>query len=324
MMGALALAGRDKLTFVVSDKISTFGYWTEQLIAESTGKEGKGILPVEGEPIGKPEVYGKDRVFVYLRLDANASRDRAVAALARAGPPVIEVQLEDVYDIGAEFFRWEIATAAAGWVLGIDPFDQPNVQESKDNTVRLLAEHAAKGELPDPGGALSPEARDFPVRLLSHLKSAKLGDYVALTAYVERTARREKALRDLRTAIRDQYKVATTVGYGPRFLHSTGQLHKGGAASGVFVQFICDDPIDAPVHGEPYTFCVLKAAQALGDYESLVSRGRRIVRVNLSDNIELGLRTSLAVVKGTAKTRARAARKTVAKKKVLTRKKRKT
>jgi transaldolase/glucose-6-phosphate isomerase len=322
MMGALALAGRDKLTFVVSDKISTFGYWTEQLIAESTGKEGKGILPVEGEPVGKPAVYGKDRAFVHLRLGANASRDRAVAALARAGHPVIEIQLDDVYDMGAEFFRWAIATAAAGWALGIDPFDQPNVQESKDNTVRLLAEHQAKGELPDPGGALAPEARDFPARLLSHLKSAKVGDYVALTAYVERTARREKALRSLRSAIRDKFKMATTVGYGPRFLHSTGQLHKGGAGNGVFIQFICDDPIDAPVHGEPYTFCVLKAAQALGDYQSLVSRGRRIVRVNLADDTELGLRKTLQVVEGKAKTPARSVRK-AAKKKMLTRRKRK-
>ena len=187
--------------------------------------------------------------------------------------------------------------------------------------MRLLAEHAAKDELPDPGGALSPEARDFPVRLLAHLKSAKVGDYVALTAYVERTARREKALRDLRTAIRDKYKVATTVGYGPRFLHSTGQLHKGGADNGVFIQFICDDPIGAPVHGEPYTFSLLKAAQALGDYQSLASRNRRAVRVNLSDNIELGLRKAIAVVKGTTKTTARPARKTTIKKRTTSKKK---
>jgi transaldolase/glucose-6-phosphate isomerase len=310
-LGALAQIGRDKVTFVVSDKISTFGYWTEQLIAESTGKEGRGILPIEGEPPGKPEAYGKDRVFVYLRLDNKY--DRAVSALARAGQPVIELRLDDAYDLGAEFLRWEIAAAAAGWVLGIDPFDQPNVQESKDNTVRLLAEHAAAGQLPEPGGALSPAARDFPVRLLKHLKSAKLGDYVALTAYVERTARREKVLRDLRAAIRDRFKTATTVGYGPRFLHSTGQLHKGGANNGVFVQFICDDAADAPVPGEPYTFGVLKAAQALGDYQALVSRQRRVVRLNLSDDIERGLRQTLAVVKETPAPRP-ARKKTVKKK----------
>jgi hypothetical protein len=197
-------------------------------------------------------------------------------------------------------------------VLGIDPFDQPNVQESKDNTVRLLKEHTASGQLAQSGDALSLENPDFTVRLLAHLKSAKAGDYVALTAYVERTARREKLLRDLRAAIRDQFKVATTVGYGPRFLHSTGQLHKGGANNGVFIQFVSDDPVDTPVPGEEYTFSVLKAAQALGDYQSLVSRGRRAVRVDLADNIERGLRKTLAVVKGNVKkpTRRKSVRKT--------------
>src|SRR6185436_10176185 len=245
VMGTLAKAGRDKLTLVVSDKISTFGYWIEQLVAESTGKEGVGILPVEGEPLGTPAVYGKDRLFVYLRLGANAGRDKAVAALARAGQPVIELQLMDAYALGAEFIRWEIATAVAGWALGIDPFDQPNVQESKDNTVRLLKEHESKGQFSDADGVLSADGRDFPVRFLAHLKSIKPSDYVALTAYLERTPRREKLLRDLRTAIRDKFKAATTVGYGPRFLHSTGQLHKGGGGNGVFIQFSCDDPQDA-------------------------------------------------------------------------------
>jgi len=313
-LGTLAKAGRDKLTLIVSDKISTFGYWIEQLIAESTGKEGKGILPVEGETLGAPAVYGKDRLFIYLRLGANAARDKAVAALARAGQPVIELQLEDAYDLGAEFMRWEIATTAAGWVLGIDPFDQPNVQESKDNTVRLLAEHAAKGQLPDPGGAVAPETRDFPVRLLAHLKSIKPGDYVALTAYVERTPRREKLLRDLRAVIRDKFKVATTVGYGPRFLHSTGQLHKGGSSNGVFIQFSCDDPIDAPIPGQKYTFSVLKAAQALGDYQSLASRQRRALRVNLGGKIEAGLRQALEVVNAKKATPAKKKVKKVTKK----------
>jgi len=295
-LGTLAKAGRDKLTLIVSDKISTFGYWVEQLVAESTGKEGKGILPVEGEALGAPAVYGKDRLFVYLRLGANAKRDKAVAALARAGQPVIELQLEDAYDLGAEFIRWEIATAVAGWVLGIDPFDQPNVQESKDNTVRLLKEHESKGQFSDSSDALSTETRDFPVRFLAHLKSIKPGDYVALTAYVERTPRREKLFSDLRVALRDKFKVATTVGYGPRFLHSTGQLHKGGAGNGVFIQFSCDDPLDAPIPGQQYTFSVLKAAQALGDYQSLASRQRRALRVNLDQKIEGGLRQALEVV----------------------------
>lgn len=300
LLGALAQAGRDKVTFIVSDKISTFGYWTEQLIAESTGKEGKGILPVEGEPLGVPSVYGNDRVFAYLRLGKNAKRDQAVAALAKAGHPVITIDLADAYDVGGEFMRWEVATAAASWVLGIDPFDQPNVQESKDNTVRLIAEHAAKGKLPDPGGMLAIDSDKFGTALRKHLKQIKRGDYVALTAYIERTARREKLLRKLRTAIRDQYKVATTVGYGPRFLHSTGQLHKGGAGNGVFIQFSCDDVLDAPVPGETYTFSTLKAAQALGDYQSLETRGRRAARVALGFRIEHALQKTLSDVQQTA------------------------
>lgn len=307
VMGALAQAGRDKITFIVSDKVSTFGYWTEQLIAESTGKEGKGIVPVEGEPLGAPGVYGNDRVFVHLRLGKNAQRDQSIAALAQAGHPIVTIHLADVYDVGGEFMRWEVATAAASWVLGIDPFDQPNVQESKDNTVRLLAAHAANGQLPDPGGMLTLDAANFGTALRKHLKQIRRGDYVALTAYVERTARREKLLRDLRLAIRDQYKVATTVGYGPRFLHSTGQLHKGGADNGVFIQFSCTDVLDAPVPGELYSFSTLKAAQALGDYESLASRSRRAVRVALGFRVEHALQKTLSEVQQA--TVARPARK---------------
>jgi glucose-6-phosphate isomerase len=314
VMGALANAGRDKLTFLVADKISTFGYWTEQLIAESTGKEGKGIVPVEGEPLGPPGVYSKDRVFVSLRVGSNSKRDKTLDALARVGHPVIELLLEEAYDLGAEFIRWEIATAAGCWVLGINPFDQPNVQESKDNTVRLLKEHAEAGALPDSGSALSPGARNFALRLLTHLKTAKRGDYVALTAYVQRTPRREKLLRELRAAIRDRFKVATTVGYGPRFLHSTGQLHKGGANTGVFIQFSAEEVEDVPVPGEAYTFSVLKRAQALGDFQSLTARHRRALRVNLGADIEGGLRATLAVVKGER------AVKPVTKKKAVTRK----
>ena len=298
LMAAMARAGRDKLTVLSSSKLATFGYWVEQLIAESTGKEGLGIVPVEGERLGAPEVYGRDRLFVYLRLDGR--QDAAVAALARAGHPVVTLRLKDTYDLGGEFLRWEIATAAAGAALGIDPFDQPNVQESKDNTVRLLGEHAANGQLPDSGGKLDPSARDFAVRLLQHLKSAKRGDYVALTAYFERTPRREKLLRDLQAAIRDQFRVAVTVGYGPRFLHSTGQLHKGGANNGVFVQFTAADAVDVPVPGEVYTFGVLKAAQALGDYQALVTHQRRAVRVDLGARIEAGLRRALDVIKAAA------------------------
>src|SRR5579859_3840159 len=310
-LGALAASGHDKLTFIVSPEVGTFGYWTEQLIAESTGKEGKGIVPVEGERPGAPEAYRgeRDRLFAYVRLDSKY--DRLVAALEKASQPVIEIRLEDAYDMGAEFMRWEIATATAGWVLGIDPFDQPNVQESKDNTVRLLAEHQSTGRLPDVEGAIRPGARDFGARLLRQLKTAEKGDYVALTAYCQRTPRREKLLRDLQAAIRDRFHVATTLGYGPRFLHSTGQLHKGGANNGVFVQFVVNDPVDVPVPGHPYTFSVLKQAQALGDFQALQAHGRRALRVELGDEIETGLRAALDAVTGA---RPAAARKAPAKK----------
>ncbi len=295
-LGTLALAGRDKLTLVTSDRIYTFGYWLEQLVAESTGKEDKGIVPVEGEPLGTPAQYGPDRLFVYLRL--NAKYDKAVAALAEAGFPVIEYRLTDTFDLAAEFIRWEIATAAAGWVLEIDPFDQPNVQESKDNTKRLLAEHQARGRLPEEAGMLSAETPDFAARLRKHLQAVKRGDYVALTIYAERTLRREKLLRQLQAAIFEQTRAATTIGYGPRFLHSTGQLHKGGANRGVFIQFSCDDPVDAPVPDALYTFSVLKNAQALGDYQALVARRRRALRVSLGDKVEDGLKKTLAVLTG--------------------------
>jgi glucose-6-phosphate isomerase len=301
VLGALARAGRDKLTFVVSPQISTFGYWTEQLIAESTGKEGTGILPVEGEQLAAPSSYGpaRDRLFAYLRLDGK--HDRAVTALEKAGQPVIEIRLEDPYDLGGEFLRWEVATAAAGWLLRIDPFDQPNVQESKDNTVRLLGEHAANGQLPAVAGTLWPNARDFAERLRRHLRSAKRPDYVALSIYCQRTPRREKLLRELQAAIRDQFHVATTLGYGPRFLHSTGQMHKGGPNTGVFVQFTIADPVDAAVPGEAYTFSVLKQAQALGDFQALLAHDRRALRVELGNGVEAGLRQVLETVQGTAK-----------------------
>jgi hypothetical protein len=206
-----------------------------------------------------------------------------------------------------------IATAAAGWLLEIDPFDQPNVQESKDNTVRLLGEHQATGQLPGVEGSVQPAARDFGPRLLHHLKTVRRGDYVALTAYCQRTPRREKLLRDLQAAIRDRFHVATTLGYGPRFLHSTGQLHKGGANNGVFVQFTDTDPMDVPVPGQPYTFSVLKQAQALGDFQALQAHGRRALRVELGEDVDRGLRQALEAVAGTARPAA-AKRSSAAKK----------
>ncbi|MBI5291091.1 MAG: bifunctional transaldolase/phosoglucose isomerase [Chloroflexi bacterium] len=285
-LGALAKAGRDKVTFIVSDPISTFGYWTEQLIAESTGKEGKGLVPVEGEPLGGPDSYGRDRVFVYMRLDGKY--DRAVHALETAGHPVVRFNLRDPYDLGSEFLRWEIATAIAGLALEIDPFDQPNVQESKDNTKRLLA---AATQWPSADPTLPVGRRDAATRIRSHLAQIKPDDYVALTAYVARTPRTERLLRNIRAAIRNRYGVATTAGYGPRFLHSTGQLHKGGGDNGVFIQFTAQTAKDETIPGEAFTFGRLEAAQALGDFQSLKSRGRRVLRVQLGAKAEQDLAT---------------------------------
>ena len=315
-LGALAQAGRDKVTFLTPPALSTVGYWIEQLVAESTGKEGVGILPVEGERSAAPQAYGRDRVFVSLALAGarTTGADRAAADLAAAKHPVIAITLPDVYALGGEMLKWEIATAAAGWVLGIDPFDQPNVQESKDNTVRLLKAQQEAGALPDPGGALSVAAPDFAAKLLKHLARAKRGDYVALTAYIARTPAREKLLRDLQAAIRDRTGRAVTIGYGPRFLHSTGQLHKGGANNGVFVQFTADDAQDAPVPGEPYSFSVLKQAQALGDYEALLTHKRRALRVALGGNLDSGLRKALAAVRAPAAPAPKAAGKKTTKK----------
>ncbi len=254
LMGEAALAGQDKLTLFVPPAISIFGTWVEQLIAESTGKEGKGILPVEGEPPGVPAVYGDDRFFVSVG-----------GSDLRLQPSTI-LQFEGKASLGAEFFRWEYATAIAGAILGINPFDQPNVQEAKDATSRILS---AGSRLPDvPNDDLSA--------LLSQVNQ---GDYIALLAYMPRNAKNEAALNAVRVRLRDRFKVATTVGFGPRYLHSTGQLHKGGPNKGVFIQVITPDETDVPIPGRPFTFGKLKAAQALGDLESLRAHGRRAGRV---------------------------------------------
>src|SRR4029077_4427242 len=212
------------------------GYWVEQLIAESTGKQGKGIVPVEGEPVGKPAVYGNDRVFVYVRMDGEPT-NRAVAALEKAGQPGGTLTMRDKLDLGGEFLRWEIATAIAGSILGIDPFDQPNVQESKDNTKKVLAEFKAKGKLPK---AESTPAAKSRAGLRALFERAKPGSYFATMAYTARTPASQAALAAIRTAVRDRTHMATTAGYGPRFLHSTGQLHKGGPKTGLFLQIVQD------------------------------------------------------------------------------------
>jgi glucose-6-phosphate isomerase len=285
-MGELAKAGRDKLTLIVSPALASFGDWVEQLIAESTGKEGKGILPVVGEPVGPPEVYGDDRTFVYLRLDGDKAQDAAVQALQDAGYPVIRLRIRDLYDLGEQFFLWEMATAVASHLLGINPFNQPNVEAAKVLAREMIAEYTARGQLPAAKSA--PPTADA---LLKFLDRAESGDYIALQAYVQPDAETDAALLALRTQLRDRYRLATTAGYGPRFLHSTGQVHKGDAGNGLFIQFTAADSRDAPIPdraGSPdssLSFGVLKAAQALGDQQALLDAGRRVIRLHLGTDV---------------------------------------
>src|SRR5215467_1525773 len=293
VMGKLATQGRNKVTLITSPKIATFGYWVEQLIAESTGKEGKGIVPIEGEPVGRPAVYGDDRVFVYIRMDGDAP-NRAVRALEKAGQPVVTLTLRDKLDLGGEFLRWEIATAIAGAVLRIDAFDQPNVQESKDNTKKVLATFKSRHKLPE---AESVTARQAKAGIKSLLGRAKKGSYFAMMAYTTRTPGSEAAINAIRTAVRDKTHLATTSGYGPRFLHSTGQLHKGGPKVGLFLQIVMDDAKDVKIPGQPYSFSILKQAQSLGDLKSLTSRRLPVLRVTLGRDTAAGWRALTAAVK---------------------------
>ena len=256
LIGEAAIAGRDKLTLLLPEEISAFGAWLEQLIAESTGKEGSGIVPVAGEPEGAPDVYGDDRLFVSLGVET-------------ALEPSVVIPFDGAEKLGAEFFRWEFATAVAGHVLGIHPFDQPNVQEAKDATRRLLDEEALPPEPYDDLGAL--------------LEKVRPGDYLAIQAYLPRTQENETKLQAARVRLRDRLRVATTVGFGPRFLHSTGQLHKVGPATGVFIQVVDEPSVDLPIPGKPYTFRRLLDAQSAGDLQALRARGRRVARVRLSD-----------------------------------------
>jgi hypothetical protein len=296
-LGELALAGRDKLTVVASPGIGTFGAWAEQLVAESTGKEGRGIFPVDAEPLGPPEVYGDDRAFVYLRLlqDFDAEQDRAMETLEDAGFPVIRQTLDDLYDMGAQFLLWEIGVALAGAVLDIDPFDQPNVQESKDNTRRVLAllEEGGEPTLPTGAGgegvafALGDDGLEAALRdLVAPLAPPA---YVALQAWVTPGERARAELRAMRRFLRDARRVATSDGFGPRFLHSTGQYHKGGPAHGAFVQLVSDGGPELPVPGQPYSFGRLKRAQALGDLQALLAHGGRVLRVDLGADAATGL-----------------------------------
>jgi transaldolase/glucose-6-phosphate isomerase len=292
MLGAACNAGRDKLTIVASPSIFDVGAWLEQLIAESTGKLGKGIIPVDREPLGPPHIYGKDRVFVYLRLEGGEERSHEVgiAALESAGFPVIKITLPDAYHVAGEFFRWEIATAVAGSVIGINPFDQPDVEASKIETRKLTSEFERTGALP---AETEEVLRIGDPALLEQLRallgSLQPGDYFAVLGYVPMNDSSEVALQSIRSMVRDSKKVATCMGFGPRFLHSTGQAYKGGPTSGVFLQITCDDSADLAVPGSSYTFGVVKAAQARGDLEVLKSRGRRTLLVHLGPDVRLGL-----------------------------------
>lgn len=313
ILGVLAKGGRDKVTLITSPGIADLGAWLEQLLAESTGKDGKGLIPVDREPLGTPDVYGNDRLFVYIRLDStpDSAQDAAVEALEQARQPVVRIAIADPYQIGQEFFRWEIATAVAGSIIGINAFNQPDVEASKIVTRQLTAEYEKTGKLPsqspiltadgiqlftDPKNAAiltntvgkSPSLVDY---LRAHLNRLQAGDYLALLAYIERNDEHQVQLQAIREQIRDTKQVATCLGFGPRFLHSTGQAYKGGPNSGVFLQITCDDAMDISVPQQKYTFGVVKAAQARGDFQVLAERDRRALRVHLGKDVRAGLAT---------------------------------
>ncbi|MBE7245171.1 MAG: transaldolase, partial [Actinomycetospora chiangmaiensis] len=312
-----ALAGRDKVTIVASPAIASFGAWAEQLIAESTGKQGKGLVPVDGEPVDVPAVYGRDRFFIYLRLDgqAEAAQDEALRALERDGHPIARITLDSIEQLPQEFFRLEMATAVAGAVIGINPFDQPDVEASKVETKKLFAEAEKSGSLPaetplfeddtlalyaDAANAEAlPQARDgLDVALKALLAKARPGDYVALLAYLPRNGRHHDILQAGRLAVRDARKVATCLEFGPRFLHSTGQAYKGGPNTGVFVQITADSTQDLPIPGRSLGFSTVVAAQARGDFAVLAERGRRALRVHLkAGQTEAGLKRIAAALK---------------------------
>ena len=307
LLGTLAKGGRDKVTIVASPGIHDLGAWLEQLLAESTGKDGKGLVPVDREKPGRPEVYGKDRIFVYARLESGADpeQDRAIEAIAAAGQPVIRITLKSAYDLGQEFFRWEMATAVAGSIIGINAFNQPDVEASKIATKKLTTEFEEKGSLPAEKPALvedglslfagkAPKSLDS--ALLEHFSSIKSGDYFALLAYIQMNEEHEAALQDIRMSVRDKKRVATCLGFGPRFLHSTGQAYKGGPNTGVFLQITADDAEDLQVPGQKYTFGVVKAAQARGDLQVLVERGRRALRIHLGSDVRAGLAKLTAAI----------------------------
>jgi transaldolase/glucose-6-phosphate isomerase len=310
-MGTAGLEGRDKVTILSSEKIADFGAWAEQLIAESTGKDGKGLIPIDGEPLGDVEVYGNDRFFIDLRTEgeSDAAHDEKLAALEAAGHPVVRIVMKSIDHIGQEFFRFEIATSVAGAILGINPFNQPDVEAAKIKTRELTAAFEKTGSLPAEqpvistasadiytddrnAGALRKAGANGDLRswLKAHLARSKAGDYVALLAYIERDHAHIDTMQQMRLAVRDRRQVATCAEFGPRFLHSTGQAYKGGPDSGVFLQITADDAVDLAVPGQKATFGVIKAAQARGDFDVLTERGRRAIRVHLKGDLTVGLK----------------------------------
>ncbi len=307
---AAAQFGRDKITIIASPGIEDLGAWLEQLLAESTGKHGRGLIPLANEPLGSPQDYGADRVFAYLELDGHSdpAQRLAVDAIEKAGHPVARVVLPNIWCVGQEFFRWEVATAVASAILGVNPFDQPDVEASKQKTSALMqayeTSHAAPNDEPvfrQNGLALYADPRNaedlgrhnsLAGYLRSHFGRVQAGDYVALLAYIDRNAKHERILTDIRACVRDKTGAATCLGFGPRFQHSTGQAYKGGPNTGVFLQITCDDQRDLEVPGHSYSFGVVKAAQASGDLDVLVERDRRVLRIHLKD-LDAGL-TDLA------------------------------
>ncbi len=305
ILGTAAVNGRNKVTIITSPDIADLGAWLEQLLAESTGKVGKGIIPVDRERLAAPEVYGNDRVFAYIHTQhaTDVGVEAKIAALEKAGQAVLRISMGDIYDLGAEFFRWEIATAVAGSIIGINAFDQPDVEASKVETRKLTSKYEKTGSLPPEKPVLEESGiklftddknaaelahavgadKSVSAYLEAHLARVHAGDYFAVLGYVQMNAADEEKLQAIRHAVRDKKRVATCLGFGPRFLHSTGQAYKGGPNSGVFLQVTCDDPIDLPVPGQKYTFGVVKAAQARGDFQVLAERGRRALRVHLHD-----------------------------------------
>jgi hypothetical protein len=317
ILGTAEKSGRDKLTIFTSPEIHDLGAWLEQLIAESTGKLGKGITPVDREAIGAPPVYGSDRIFVYVRLKGTAdfSQDAKVAALEAAGHPVVHIEIADLYEIFGQFFAWEVATSVAGSVMGINPFNQPDVESAKIETRALTAEYEKTGKLAERAAVLvengiglyatesyaatlkkAVPSESLAGYLRAHLDQIHTGDYFATLAYLPMFPEREAAIQAFRHKVRDAKKVATCLGFGPRFLHSTGQDYKGGPNSGVFLQITADHAVDVAIPGQKYSFGVVIDAQAAGDLAVLESRGRRALQVRLGTDVAAGLKTLAAAI----------------------------